>query len=65
MNTTFHVYDNNNTPVGDLINLDEEQLFKKIKDRVNDYKELTIVKVEQDDMGDASYWQYIYNLLEY
>ena len=55
MNTTFHVYDNNNTPVGYLINLDEEQLFKKIKDRVNDYKELTIVKVEQDDMGDASY----------
>ena len=31
MNTTFHVYDNNNTPVGDLINLDEEQLLKKIK----------------------------------
>ena len=55
MNTTFHVYDNHNTPVGDLINLDEEQLIKKIRERVNNYDELTIVKVEQDDMGDASY----------
>ena len=55
MNTTFHVYDNNNAPVGDLINLDEDQLLNKIKDRINDHKELTIVKVEQDDMGDASY----------
>jgi|TARA_B100001113_G_scaffold345720_1_gene335677 folate-dependent tRNA-U54 methylase TrmFO/GidA len=55
MNTTFHVYDNNNTPVGDLINLDEEQLLKKIKERVNKHKELTIVKVESEDMTDASY----------
>ncbi len=55
MNTTFHVYDNNNTPVGDLINLDEEQLFKKIKERVNKHEELRIVKVESEDMGDASY----------
>ena len=55
MNTTFHVYDDLNYPVGDLINLDEDQLIKKIKERVNNYKELTIVKVEQDDMGDASY----------
>ena len=65
INTTFHVYDNNNTPVGDLINLDEDQLMQKIKQRVNDYKELTIVKVTEDDMSDASYWQDIYNLLEY
>ena len=55
MNTTFHVYDNHNTPVGDLINLDEEQLIKKIRERVINYDELTIVKVEQDDMADASY----------
>ena len=55
MNTTFHVYDNHNTPVGDLINLDEEQLFQKIKERVNTHNELRIVKVEQEDMGDASY----------
>jgi|TARA_B100000131_G_scaffold53159_1_gene47974 hypothetical protein len=55
INTTFHVYDNNNTPVGDLINLDEDQLMQKIKQRVNDYKELTIVKVTEDDMSDASY----------
>ena len=55
MNTTFHVYDDHNYPVGDLINLDEDQLIIKIKERVNNYKELTIVKVEQDDMSDASY----------
>ena len=34
MNTTFHVYDDHNYPVGDLINLDEERLIKKIKERV-------------------------------
>jgi len=56
MNTTFHVYDNNNAPVDDLINLDEDQLLNKIKDRINTHKELTIVKVEEpEDMGDASY----------
>ena len=55
MNTTYHVYDDHNTPVGDLINLDEDQLFKKIKERVNKYEELRIVKVESEDMGDASY----------
>ena len=55
MNTTFHVYDDHNYPVGDLINLDEDYLIKKILESVNNYKELTIVKVEQDDMGDASY----------
>ena len=56
MNTTFHVYDDNNAPVGDLINLDEEQLIKKIKERVNKHEELRIVKVEEpDSMQDASY----------
>ena len=55
MNTTYHVYDDHNYPEGDLINLDEEQLFKKIKERVNKHQELRIVKVEQDDMEDASY----------
>jgi len=55
MNTTYHVYDDHNTPVGDLINLDEDQLMKKIKERVNKHQELRIVKVEQEDMGDASY----------
>ena len=37
MNTTFHVYDNNNAPVGDLINLDEDQLLNKIKDFITKY----------------------------
>jgi|TARA_B100001250_G_scaffold273909_1_gene236542 hypothetical protein len=55
INTTFHVYDDNNTPVGDLINLDEDQLLTKIKERVNKHKELTILKVESEDMSDASY----------
>ena len=53
--TAYHVYDDHNYPVGDLINLDEDQLMKKIKERVNKHEELRIVKVEQDDMGDASY----------
>mgnify|MGYP001178414587 CR=1 FL=1 len=55
MNTSFHVYDKDSTPVSDLINLDEEQLIKKIKERVNKYDELTIVKVEEDDYDEASY----------
>ena len=55
MNTTYHVYDDHNYPVGDLINLDEEQLFKKIKERVNKYDELRIVKVEEDDISEGSY----------
>tara|TARA_B100001769_G_scaffold232127_1_gene195038 strand:- start:51 stop:218 length:168 start_codon:yes stop_codon:yes gene_type:complete len=55
MNTTFHVYDDHNYPVGDLINLDEEQLIKKIKERVNKYDELRIVKVEEDDISEGSY----------
>ena len=55
MNTTYHVYDDHNTPVGDLINLDEDQLFKKIKERVNKYDELRIVKVEEDDISEGSY----------
>tara|TARA_E500000331_G_scaffold93714_1_gene89878 strand:- start:1019 stop:1192 length:174 start_codon:yes stop_codon:yes gene_type:complete len=57
MNTSFHVYDSNNTPVGDLINLDQEQLLAKINDRIKSQvdKELTIVKVEEEDQPDASY----------
>ena len=55
MNTTYHVYDNNNTPVGDLINLDEDQLFTKIRERINKHDELHIVKVESEEMSDASY----------
>ena len=55
MNTTFHVYDDHNYPVGDLINLDEEKLIKKIKERVNKYDELRIVKVEKDDISEGSY----------
>tara|TARA_B100001250_G_scaffold319197_1_gene281948 strand:+ start:171 stop:344 length:174 start_codon:yes stop_codon:yes gene_type:complete len=57
MNTSFHVYDSNNTPVGDLINLDQEQLLSKINDRIKSQvdKELTIVKVEEEDQPDASY----------
>tara|TARA_B100000519_G_C13955671_1_gene302848 strand:+ start:401 stop:574 length:174 start_codon:yes stop_codon:yes gene_type:complete len=57
MNTTYHVYskDDGGQPIGDMINLDEDQLCQKLKDRINKYNEITIVKVEQDDMGDASY----------
>mgnify|MGYP001234030528 CR=1 FL=1 len=58
MNTTYHVYnkDDNGQPVGDMINLDEEQLCEKLKDRINKYNEITIVKVEEpEDMCDASY----------
>ena len=56
MNTTYHVYDNNNSPITGLINLDEDQLLNKIKERINKHEEMRIVKVdEQDDMGDASY----------
>ena len=55
MNTSFHVYDENNSPITGLINLDEDQLLNKIKERVNKHEELRILKVEQDDMGDSSY----------
>ena len=55
MNTSFHVYDENNSPITGLINLDEDQLLKKIKERVNKHEEMHIVKVEGDEMNDASY----------
>tara|TARA_S200000501_G_C20840728_1_gene751475 strand:+ start:660 stop:833 length:174 start_codon:yes stop_codon:yes gene_type:complete len=57
MKTTFHVYDDKDSPVEDLINLDEDQLINKIKERVHNHedKELTIVKVIEDEYSDASY----------
>ena len=57
MKTTFHVYDDTDSPVEDLINLDEDQLINKIKERVHNHedKELPIVKVTDDDYSDASY----------
>lgn len=55
MNTSFHVYDENNSPITGLINLDEDQLLKKIKERVNKHEELRILKVEGEEMSDASY----------
>ena len=63
MNTSFHVYDKDSTPVSDLINLDEDQLIQKLKERVNKYDELTIVKLTEDDYDEASYCLGIYNLL--
>ncbi len=55
MNTSFHVYDENNSPITGLINLDEDQLLNKIKERVNKHEELRILKVEGEEMSDASY----------
>ncbi len=58
MNTSFHVYDENNSPITGLINLDEDQLLRKLKERVNKHEEMRIVKVEGEEMNDASYWRY-------
>lgn len=55
MNTTYHVYDNTNSPITGLINLDEDQLLTKIRERINKHDELHIVKVESEEMSDASY----------
>jgi|7_EtaG_2_1085326.scaffolds.fasta_scaffold00330_22 hypothetical protein len=55
MNTSFHVYDENNSPITGLINLDEDQLLRKLKERVNKHEEMRIVKVEGEEMNDASY----------
>ena len=51
MKTTFHVYDDTDSPVEDLINLDEDKLINKIKERVynQEEKELNIVNVTDND----------------
>tara|TARA_B100000902_G_scaffold309654_1_gene299103 strand:- start:1056 stop:1223 length:168 start_codon:yes stop_codon:yes gene_type:complete len=55
MNTTFHVYEDNNTPVTGLINLDEDQLLKKISEKKIDFNKHEVVRVEQEEYNDASY----------
>ena len=58
MKTTFHVYGRDNYPVShNLVNIDEDQLLQKIKERRIDFNEHEVLRVEQDDEGlaDASY----------
>ena len=43
MKTTFHVYGRDNYPVShDLVNIDEDQLLQKIKERRIDFNEMRI-----------------------
>lgn len=55
INTTFHVYDNENTPVTGLINLSEEEILKKLEERKINLLKHDILRVESEDMSDASY----------
>ena len=55
MKTTFHVYEDNNTPVTGLINLDEDQLLEKISEKTIDFNKHEIVRGEEEDYNDSSY----------